>query len=473
VDQLGVPPIALKHDIRLKAADQLQPDVCRVVVNGLPCPLPAQRRGLCARHYVSIWQRPDLRVDDFAAAPVSAGDFRVRKHPVPGVCRIVERGTPCEEPPHGRGLCKRHYSWLRENDPAAFERLAERDRQAIHYTLRLRLRPDRCRVAEDGKPCGEKAYCRGLCAHHYAVLFDNRPLFDQVALPARKQTAAVFEAKGQCQPGTCHLLENGVACTAPAEHRGLCLRHYRRLRSHRSLRLADFLLPERQPLFTLKPVGQRDAGLCRVLVDGEPCQDSAFGRGLCSRHLRVIQKLGRVEELGAPARAPGGHQSRIAHAYLDKNILFDWCDAEAFQVFGQQASCLLVERVRTGRMVATISGSAVLSAYNHLRYRAARPVAEGGQGLEEEAAERLSRETVQRLLEGSWRILALAPHELRFVLRSAAVSLSFEDALEWAAYQEARRALHGPRWFVTRDGDFPEGIRPWALEEHLGRGEGG
>ena len=54
------------------------------------------------------------------------------------------------------------------------------------------------------------------------------------------------------------------------------------------------------------------------------------------------------------------------HSYLDKNVLFDWCDAEAFGATGQKASCELVERVRAGKMVATISASAVTSSFNHV-----------------------------------------------------------------------------------------------------------
>jgi hypothetical protein len=467
VDRIGLPPVQLKHDIRLKAADQLQPGICRVVVNGEPCPLPAQRRGLCDRHYAAIWQRPDLRLDDFAVAPITSDDFRARKIPLPGRCRVVERDVPCDEPPHARGLCQRHYAWLREKDLETFERLAEPDRSRIIYALRIRLRPDRCRVAENGQPCGEKNYCRGLCVHHYAVLFDKREVFEQIALPARKIVARVFGRKPVPEPGTCHIVENGVGCTAPVEHRGLCMGHYRILRSRKGYRLADFLLPVPQPVYTLKPVEQRNSAICRVLADGEPCQDAAFARGLCRRHHRALQRLGRVAEFGAVPHKSGEVRCRTAHAYLDKNILFDWCDARAFAGSGQQASCDLVERVRAGRMVATISASAVTSAYNHVRHRAYRPVSEGGQALTQDAAETLARGTVKRLLEGTWRILSLSPHNLRTVLDAAPALQSYEDALEWAAYQAARGGHHGPRWFVTRDGDFPEGIPPWTLEEHL------
>ena len=203
------------------------------------------------------------------------------------------------------------------------------------------------------------------------------------------------------------------------------------------------------------------------MEDEQPCQESAFGRGLCRHHYRVLQKLGRLDELGAPPRAAGGRQQRAPHSYLDKNVLFDWCDAEAFGATGQKASCELVERVRAGKMVATISASAVTSSYNHVRHRAGRTVAEGGRELAEDAAESLARQTLRRMLQGAWRILSLSAHDLRTVLATAPENRSYEDALEWAAYQEARRGHHGPRWFVTRDGDFPEGVTPWTLQDHL------
>jgi len=175
-------------------------------------------------------------------------------------------------------------------------------------------------------------------------------------------------------------------------------------------------------------------------------------------------------EFGATPRRAGGAKWRVSHAYLDKNVLFDWCDAEAFGGSGQKASWELVERVRAGKIVATISASAVTSAYNHVRYRATRPVQEGGGGFDEKAAEGTARNTLRRMLEGTWRILSLTHHDLRTVLATASESRSYEDALEWAAYQQARQAHHGPRWFVTRDGDFPAGVRPWILEQHLKTG---
>ena len=468
LDKVGLPPIKLKKEIRLKPPDQLQPGICRVVVNGEPCPVPAARRGLCVRHYAGIWQRPDLRLDDFAVPSVVTGDFRVGGRPMPDRCRIIERDVACQDKPHIRGMCKRHYRWLRDHDLELFERLAEPLRSSIVYTLRARLREGRCRVAENGHACAEKAWTRGLCEHHYTVVSHRPELFLQIAAPSKLKPTPVYQCKTINEPGTCRIIENGTPCTAPVEYRGVCMRHYRAFRAQpKKYPSADFLLPKAEPVYTLKPLAQLNSAVCRVIEDGQPCQETAFGRGLCRRHHWAIGELGRMNELGAAPRRAGGRNPSVPHSYLDKNVLFDWCDAQAFGASGQQASCALVERVRSGRMVATISGSAVTSVYNHARHRAGRPTVEGGQGLGEEAAETLARVVVSRMLEGTWRILALGPHDLRTVLASTPAGRSYEDALEWAAYQQARGGHNGARWFVTRDLDFPEGVPPWTLEDHL------
>ena len=470
VDRLGLPTQVRKRDLRLTAPELLQPGLCRVTEEGVPCTAPGKRRGLCVRHYGAIWQREDLDLERFAAPPLDR-EFRIKPNPQPGVCRLVELGKDCAEPAHARGLCSTHYEWLRAHDLDRFERLAEPDRRHIVYGLRAHTRPGRCRAAEDGVGCGERARTRGLCVHHYAVLRKDSALLAAIALPPTVPAApAVLTVNPNPSAGICHILTDGVACTAPVEHRGLCMQHYRKLRSSPGpgRRLADYLAPERTPQLALKPEAQRAAGLCRVIEDAEPCQEQAFTRGLCRRHYRAAQGQGRLDELGAgPQDETTRQRARMPHAYFDKNILFDWCDATAFGSTGQQASCALVERMRAGTMLATISASAVTSAYNHVRHRAARPREEGGRGLDEATAERLARDTVSRMLGGSWRIQSLTPHELRSVLADADATHSYEDALEWTAYQQARAGQHGPRWFVTRDLDFGEGVAPWILVEAI------
>jgi hypothetical protein len=472
IDRLGLPSKRRAQTITLTPAEARQPGQCRVTIDGVVCAAPGRRRGLCDRHYMTVWQRKDLLFDTFAA-PRLTREFRPKPAPMPGICRLIELGAGCTAAVHARGLCRRHYEWLRTRDLDLFERLAEPDRSLIRYSLRTRCRAGRCRAAENGSGCGELARRRGLCEHHYNVLHKKAELFEAIAEPkSAPAVPEVLTVNPAPSPGICHIVTDGVPCTGRIEHRGLCMAHYRWLRgkSGRTHRLADYLAPDAPVQLALKPMAQLAAGMCRVIADAEPCQELAFTRGLCRKHYRLAQGQERVEELGAPPRdETTRRQPRIPHAYFDKNILFDWCDATAFGSTGQQVSCALVERVRTGTLLATISGSAVTSAYNHVRHRAARPRDEGGRGLDEAAAEQLARHTLSRMLAGSWRFQVLGPNDLRTVLVTASATQSYEDALEWAAYQQAQATNHGPRWFVTRDRDFPDGVQPWVVEEYLSK----
>jgi len=69
---------------------------------------------------------------------------------------------------------------------------------------------------------------------------------------------------------------------------------------------------------------------------------------------------------------------------------------------------------------------------------------------------------------GSWRLLALSPRDVADVVRREGSALSLEDSLELRAYEIARQGKAAPRWFVTRDGDFPEGVHPMHLARELG-----
>jgi len=452
---LGLPSKSRKYDIRLKPKDQLQARVCRVIVDGVPCIIPSDRRGLCDRHYAAIWQRKDLRLDDFGTPLVTSSDVRSRRFPRKGICRLVVADQECDAVVEARGLCSRHYDWLRSRDMGLFERLAEPTPTQIVYTLRIRQRPGRCRVAENGTGCGE-------AANHYNVISGRPDAFAVIAAPTKAKKSPQYAIDPESPANICHLRVDGLACTAPIEYRGLCMRHYKKLRSNAQVRLLDFLTVETEPNMLLKPTQQLNAIVCRLIVDGQPCQESSFTRGLCRIHYRTAQRYQKLDALGSSPRAPVSSAVRTLHVYLDKNILFDWCDAHAFATTGQKASCELVERVQCNEVMATISASAVTSSYNHIRHRAARPLDEAGRALPEDQAEALARATVARMLDGAWRIQVVEAHELRTVLGTASEH-SYEDALEWAAYQKARSQQHGPRCFVTRDADFSEGVPPWSV----------
>jgi hypothetical protein len=466
------PRVALRKRYRVKEAPE--PDLCRVMMNEVPCARPAERRGLCLRHYYAIYQRGDLRLEDFALPNPEDLPIRRRKKPVEGECRVEEGGVPCRERPAIRGLCLSHYRRLEEKRPQLFEEIALPAQGSARITLRPRPVPGRCRAAVEGAGCSLRAVTRGLCMHHYGVLRKNPALLASIALPAKFTVRLRFERRDDAgaDPGLCVVVENGVPCTRPPERRGVCRRHRRQIGSRAGYSIGDFYLDEPVAKIRLKGPEWLEDGLCRAEEDGVPCDRPPDTRGVCRRHYKLARKLGRVEEIALPSRpakpAPFGSANDRPHFYLDKNVLIDHADQELFGATGQAASSALVRAAKAGKIRTTLNFDGVKSTYNHVRYRLTRAAEEGGRGLPEDAAEAVARKhMVDTFLSGgAFRFVILGPVDFLGATREAG-ALSLEDALELRAYHRARRGGAAPTMFVTRDRDFSEGVLPSRVVEEL------
>jgi len=464
-------PSKRKYSFALKPDPD--PALCRLIVNDEPCVTPAQRRGLCSRHYQGLWQRPDLDIEDFGL-PLLPDRLGLRKDSSAGACRVEEAGRGCREKVHARGLCARHYKVLASR-PALMDRIALPKPREIHYGLRLRPRAGRCRVTEDGTGCSQLATVRGLCPHHYATLSGRPDLLERVALPSSLQPAKRFSKAPDAgeAPLTCVVLENGVRCSAPPEIRGVCRRHHRILGSHADHSLHDFYLPQRETVLTRKLDEETRDGLCLAVEDGRPCAKPPHSRGLCRAHYRLATQRGVLDALAAPFRPRGhlyGGGNDRPHYYLDKNVLYDHADHRVFGTSGQDASVTLVEAVRNGRVRACVSLDAVKSTYSHVRYRLQRPPEEGGRGLSEQESDSLARAYAKEVFYGggAWRFVHLDALGFGRLVVSSAGALSLEDAMEFQTYQQERTGRAGPTMFVTRDTDFPEGVHPAHVVRALG-----
>ena len=339
----------------------------------------------------------------------------------------------------------------------------------------MRPKEGTCRVAENGLGCGEPAEVRGLCRHHLAVLRSRPEAMTAIALVSAPVVRARFAKAPDAgdAPLSCVVLENGVRCSGPPERRGLCTRHHRILGSHPDHSLHDFYLPERPAVLSRKTKEETADGLCAVLTDGVPCARPPHVRGLCRGHYRIAVDAGRLEELGDPARSkvnPFGGGNDRPHFYVDKNVLYDHADREVFGTTGQEASVLLVESIRAGRVRGSVSLDGVKSVYSHVRYRLQRPPEEGGQGAGEGEAEDRARRYLEETFYrgGAWRLVPVDALTFGRVVAAPDRHLSLEDALEFQAYQQARTERAGPTMFVTRDTDFPEGVHP----THVARAQG-
>ncbi len=448
--------------------DDLEPGVCRLIVNGQFCDRPGIRRGLCARHYAGIWQRTDLDLDDFCTPPFPPR-VALRKDMSSDRCRVEEAGVGCAERPHARGLCQRHYNQLHAH-ASIFDLVATAKAPVVEYSLRNRPRDGRCRAAEDGVGCAEPAAVRGLCRRHHGTLRQRPETMAAIALPAAPKVRLGFEKAPDAgdAPLSCVVVENGLRCTGTPERRGVCRRHHRILGSHPDYSLHDFYLPERPSVLSRKPPEEATDGLCLVLEDGVPCARPPHVRGLCGAHYKRVVHLGKLEAFALPARALRaifGSGNDRPHYYVDKNVLYDHADHEVFGAGGQEASVLLVESIRAGRVRGSVSLDGVKSVYSHVRYRLQRPTEEGGRGAGEVEADAQARAYIESTFygEGAWRFVVLDAQVFGRVVVATGRQLSLEDALEFQAYQQARKGKAGPTMFVTRDTDFPEGVHPTHL----------
>ncbi len=476
LDELALPSKAgQKHVIVLK--DHPDPGICRLVVNGEPCLSPGTRRGLCAKHYGSIWQRSDLSLDDFCLPPLPQR-VALREHTSAAACRASDAGVDCAAPPISRGLCHRHYALLQAH-PSLLEPVALPKAPLVEYSLRHRLKEGQCRVAEHGVGCGERAAARGLCRRHAGALRHRPEALAAIALPAAPKVRIGFSKAADAgdAPMCCVVVENGLRCSGPPERRGVCRRHHKILGNHADYSLLDFYLPERPTVLSRKPPEEVTDGLCVVLEDGVPCTRPPHVRGLCKGHYRRVEKTGQLEALAHPVRTgqnPFGAGNDRPHVYVDKNVLYDHADHEVFGSGGQDASVLLVEAIRAGRVRGSVSVDGVKSVYSHVRYRLQRPTDDGGRGASDAEAEDRARAYVEATFyrEGAWRVVPLDAQAFARVVAAKDRLLSLEDALEFQCYQQARIGKAGPTMFVTRDTDFPEGVHPTHVVRAQGLGGG-
>lgn len=438
---------------------------CRLLVNGLPCMEDAKQRGLCISHYKYIWKRPDLDIDDFALpTPKPAYQSMSRKKKIRnGICIIVEDGVGCGQHVQFRGLCRRHYAIARLS-PQGIDHWALPKEPAVQY--KVKVHPDGCcRIIEsaDGHEhaCREKPVIRGLCSHHYQVL-SKKEGFEAYALPKKPQRRHSIERKpeGEIVKGICVIVDDGIPCAHPAKPREglICRKHRACLQRRRDLRAKDleYYPADSYTARTSPP------GVCRIVAFGMPCDRPERKCGVCGAHYEALKARGLLSKLCTPGRR-GTRQRRSPglHVYLDKNIIIDYLVERTLGKVSNISSSQLVEAVLAGKLAATVSANCITAANSYLRLRLVRPPEEGGLGAGEDEARQEAERAVGSLFFGEASPWRFVPYEMT-VVRGGRLfpHLSWEDGMEWAAFEHARDWPMGPDRFVTRDGHFKEGVSP-------------
>jgi hypothetical protein len=439
-----------RQDRRIEYA--VNPDApvgtCRIVEEGVPCTLPAKLTGLCTRHYRNIYHRPDLKMAEFVVDR-KAIRYGRQKKPVEGRCVIRElwpdgRRLVCENAAKSRGICPRHWG-IYEKEPESIEHAMNPGRVQQSFALKTNPRKGICVIAENGAGCTNPArYRRQLCSRHYAALKRKGLLNDLTdRLVPQGEVTLARKPEGQVAEGYCMLTVNGVPCMNPPYVRGICGPCLHLIRS-RELDYEALALPSRRTRWyalARKLPYQMVRGVCALVEDGAPCEKPAGARGLCKRHCNIAVKRGALEELGLTTTEAAALKPML-HLYLDKNVLINFAFHELFGSRGEESSVDIVRAVLRRRVRATVSLDCVRAVYSHVGHRLARPPEDGGKGMDPGPAEAEARRYTAGLFfdrNGLWNLIPYGEEQIRACARGEAFpGLSFEDALEAHLYGLAR-----------------------------------
>ncbi|MBF0544043.1 MAG: hypothetical protein HQM08_06410 [Candidatus Riflebacteria bacterium] len=449
-----------KRTFNFRVKPNPEEGVCRLIVNGVPCSLPSRRRGLCIRHYAGIWQRPDLKLDDFASPANSQEiEFFRKKNPPTGICVVKEMAgketiLKCSEPVFARGFCKSHYRKLSQS-PDLFDAIADPIREKAKYRLKQEIKPGICAIIQNNVGCTNPATGkRRVCRNHQLTLRKIGLLDELTNQFIPPKTVLEKKLNQDSVDGFCQVVVNGVPCRKVPKRRGICSSCINLIERNPEYKFSDFALPEmRQGESELKRKKEIIRGFCLIIENDEPCRKAATIRGLCRHHYRILSSRQRLtnftltedEEQALPV---------IPHWYFDKNVVIDFVMKEVFQDAAVPEAAVLVQKVLEKKLFATISFDCVRAVYSKLGHRLTWPVNEGGKGLSSTDAEVQAREYTGKLFHGRgglWHITANDPRHLELctVLGKLPV-LSLEDALEVYLFGIAQTDF-GATLFVTSD----------------------
>ncbi len=475
LDTYGLPKRSVLS-FELKSSPR--PGTCRVVVNGTGCERKSQFRGLCKVHYNNIRRREDLNLDDYALpveGPVPIRE-RLRKNvrPKANRCIIIDGGVPCTRKAYLRGICNKHYDALKHAGESFDDwGLPNKHREMkIDYSVNAHPKPGTCRIIQtvlyNGKiertPCRSEVRGRGLCRNHHGIL-SRKGLLEEFALPLEKRKKKVFRKKSDSDivGGVCVIIEDDVPCkrkTTPAKGM-ICHKHRQAITRRKDLNIKDFI----HRLRDLYEIRQAPSGVCCIVEDGMPCDREDFATGMCQTHYSTIRARDK-RLLKSLARKVAKRALPGIRVYVDKNIVIHCLAHNVFGVSTHTYSRRLIDAILRGKIDGTVSVNCVTASYSYLRLRLVRPKSESGMDLSEEEAHERAEEAVAKLFfseNSPWRFV---PYETS-ILRAREAGLTWEDSMEWSAFQKAREWKVGPEVFVTQDADFEEGVLPQVILERL------
>ncbi|MGV8122537.1 MAG: hypothetical protein AB2L14_22495 [Candidatus Xenobiia bacterium LiM19] len=433
------------------------------------CEESAEIRGICKKHAAILEANPAL----FEAI---ANPLVRRKHVQKGICVILENAPGgkeifCTQAHYSRGLCRYHYKLLRRRSPEVFDKIADPVKTKPVFRLKKeeKQRDGVCVLVENGTGCNEPtSRKRRVCDLHYYAL-KRAGLLEELTAPfieEIKERSYHMEQKPQDSrvEGFCIMMVNGIPCTNTPKRRGLCDACIWKIEKF-GYNFEKLALPAAEKYtHELSRKAALVKGVCVVIENGIPCREFSLTRGLCNIHYKLAKRQHRLNEL-ALSEEEMSRLADIPHFYFDKNLIIRFA---LHEIFGQAAdsSVALVDAVLHGRLHSTISTDCMRALYSHLGHLLARPVEEGGKGIEPRKAESMAREYTGKLFFGRggiWNIVSFhARHFELCAYQGCLIKLSLEDALELQIFSLAKEQ-NRVKLFVTADRgilEYGEGVHP-------------
>ena len=465
LEKYGLPNQIRKRDYRRNPSPLA--GICGVIENGNACTECARRKGLCNRHYQSIWQRPDLKLEDF----ITKHEVVYSRHGLakPGKCIVREQTSDgtfsyCDEAIHARGLCQNHYRKFILN-PDLLNHIANPVPVAPVFRLKRRPESGVCVVIENDTGCTATATrSRRVCEKHFLALRRAGKLEELTAPFLNKKIVLERKPSADWLPGFCVMSVNDVPCTNIPKRRGLC-NPCINLIGKNGLLFEDFALAlkrKKRSALTREPVIVR--GVCVAIENGRECESAAVVRGLCQTHYKLATRMKVLPKIALTA-AELSTIPEVPHFYLDKNIVIRFANYEMFRKNPDPSSVKLVEAVLQRKVRATVSADCLRAVYSHIGHRLAWSKEEGGKGMDRVEAEALARQYAGNLFHGRkgfWNVLPVTGETFEACTTEGKLAnLSLEDALEVHLFAGAKQQF-GATMFVTADG----GILQYGIGVH-------
>lgn len=108
----------------------------------------------------------------------------------------------------------------------------------------------------------------------------------------------ILKIKKHTTRNVCRVLR----CISKCQGRGLCKKHYRLCSYHDLLDIYG-TAPYRGKRFSYKINKKADPHECRMIVDGENCQDKIYIRGFCKKHYNKCHRDGSLKQFALPPYA--------------------------------------------------------------------------------------------------------------------------------------------------------------------------